>query len=170
MSFRITWKVHLKCVLMSLIFIIFYYNPTNRIIGNFFGNSFIFYPTKYLIVNFYLYVILLMVPITIVHEVTHGFIYTIFGGKVKYGFKGIYAYTQEISKKPIDRIEFLVVLLCPMVIISVLSLLLPIEIGGMVFILNALGSCGDLYMAIALSKCGSHSRIIDRSYGFDVIQ
>jgi uncharacterized integral membrane protein len=170
MSFRITWKVHLKCVLMSLIFIIFYSNNTNRIIENFFENTFIFYPTKYLIINFYLYVILLMVTITIVHEVTHGYIYTVFGGKVKYGFKGIYAYTEKASEKSIGRIQFLVVLLSPMVIISLLSLLLPIEIGGMVFILNALGSCGDLYMAIVLSKFDSHCRIIDRNYGFDVIQ
>ena len=110
-----------------------------------------------------------MVPITIVHEVTHSYIYTIFSGKVKYGFKGIYDYAKEISEKSIDRVEFLIVLLSPMVIISVLSLLLPIQIGGMVFILNALGSCGDLYMAIALSKFDSHCRIIDRCYGFDVI-
>jgi hypothetical protein len=170
MSFKITWKVHLKCVLMSLIFIIFYYHSTNIIIGSFFENNYIFYPTKYIILNFYLYVILLMIPITMVHEVTHGIIYTIFGGKVKYRFKKGYANTQEVSEKPIDRAQFLVVLLSPMVVISLLSLLLPIWIGGMVFILNALGSCGDLYMAIALSKYDLHSRIIDRDYGFDIIQ
>ena len=111
-----------------------------------------------------------MIPITMVHERTHGIVYTFFGGKVKYGFKGIYAYTQEISEKPIGRVEFLIVLLSPMVVISLLSLLLPIWIGGMVFILNALGSCGDLYMAITLSKYDWHSKIIDKSYGFDIIE
>lgn len=169
MSFRITWKVHLKCVLISLIFIAFYYNSTNIIIGKFFENNNIFYPTKYIILNFYLYIILLMIPITMVHEVTHGIIYTSFGGKVKYGFKGIYAYTKEISEKPIGRTEFLIVLLSPIVVISLLSLLLPTWIGSMVFLLNALGSCGDLYMAIALSKYDSHSKIIDKNYGFDII-
>jgi hypothetical protein len=104
-----------------------------------------------------------------VHEVIHGITYSIFGGKVKYGFKGIYAYTMEVSEKPIERTKFLVVLLMPITVISLLALLLPSWLGGMIYFLNLLGSTGDLYMAIFLIKLDSNSRIIDKKYGFDVV-
>lgn len=42
-----------------------------------------------------------MIPITLIHELIHGCAYATFGGKIKFGFKGIYAYAQEISEKPI---------------------------------------------------------------------
>lgn len=110
-----------------------------------------------------------MIPITIVHELIHGTTYRIFGGKVKYGFKGIYAYTHEVSELALDRSKFLVVLLAPVVIISLVSLCLPIWLGGMIYFLNLLGSVGDLYMAFILCRYRNESRIIDRKYGFGVI-
>ncbi|WP_077848217.1 DUF3267 domain-containing protein [Clostridium puniceum] len=72
---------------------------------------------------------------SIVHEIIHGAAYKLFGGKVKFGFKGIYAYTMEISGKKITRLQFLIVLLAPLICISILSLLFPVWLGGMIFFL-----------------------------------
>jgi Protein of unknown function (DUF3267). len=96
--------------------------------------------------------------------------FTLFGGKVRYGFKIIYAYTQEISEMPIQRYKFIIILLMPTLVISFASLLLPAWLGGMVFFLNLLGASGDIYMTLLLllryrNKC----KIIDRRYGFDVV-
>jgi hypothetical protein len=93
----------------------------------------------------------------------------VFGGKVRYGFKGIYAYTMEVSEKPIQRVKFLVVLLLPVTAISLFTLLLPLWLGGMVFFLNLIGSSGDLLMAVSLMKLDSGSMIIDRNHGYDVV-
>jgi hypothetical protein len=95
--------------------------------------------------------------------------YKLFGGKVKFGFKGIYAYTQEISGLPIQRTKFLIVLLMPTVIISIISVLLPGWLGGIVYLLNLLGSSGDLFMSFKLCMYKSNSRINDRNYGFDIV-
>jgi hypothetical protein len=40
----------------------------------------------------------------------------------------------------------------------------------MLFLLNLVGSTGDLYMAFYLCKLSNGSKIIDRNYGFDVIE
>jgi hypothetical protein len=100
------------------------------------------------------------VPVIAVHEVLHGLAYIMFGGKVRHGFKGIYAYTIEVSEKPIQRVKFLIVLLLPITTISLFSLLLPLWLGGMVYFLNLLGSSGDLLMAVSLKKLDSESKIV----------
>ncbi len=99
----------------------------------------------------------------------HGLAYKLFGGKIKYGFRVIYAYTREISELPLHKIKFLIVLLAPVVIISAATLVLPTWIGSTLYVLNLLGSTGDLYMAFYLLKFDSNAKIIDKPYGFDVV-
>ncbi|MBX4265796.1 DUF3267 domain-containing protein [Clostridium estertheticum] len=169
MSFKITWKTHIMCIIIAFVTVKLLGSSTDNILDNFFLKPYIFYPTKYLVINFCLYVLLLMIPISIVHESIHGLAYRIFGGKVKYGFKGIYAYTQEISGIPIDRTKFLIILLSPLTIMSIATLLLPSWLGGIIFLLNLLGASGDLYMSFKLIKYDSNSKIVDRIYGFDVV-
>ena len=169
MSFKITWKTHLICFLLVLILVVTMGNILNVILDNYFAKDFIYYPTYNLIANMYIHIIILMIPISIVHELIHGFTYRLFGGKVKYGFKIIYAYTHEVSGLPLERIKFLIVLLAPVVIISLMSLILPNWLGGMIYLLNLLGSVGDLYMAFVLCRYKNESRIIDKEYGFDVV-
>ena len=144
-------------------------SSVGNIVENFILNPFILYPTKNLIINFYIYVLLFMIPISIVHEGIHGLLYKAFGGTVKYGFKGIYAYTQEISEIAIDRIKFLIILLAPLAVISIMTLFLPLWLGGMIFFLNLLGASGDLYMSYRLIRYDWNSKIVDRRYGFDVV-
>jgi len=45
---------------------------------------------------------------------------------------------------------------------------MPSWLGGMVFLLNLLGASGDIYMYLFLCKFNYESKIIYRSYGFDV--
>ena len=170
MSFKLTWKSHVICILISVI-LVFILNPIfDGVISELFHQNIIFYPTKNLILNYYIYIIVLMILISVVHEIIHGAAYKLFGGKVKFGFKGIYAYTMEVSGKEIPRLEFLIVLLGPLTAISILSLLLPGWLGRMIFLLNLIGSSGDIYMALFLCRFSYESKIIDRSYGFDVVE
>lgn len=92
------------------------------------------------------------------------------GGKIKFGFKGIYAYTQEISGVILHRTKFAVILLAPVTIISLITLLITSSLGTLIFLLNFLGSTGDIIMAIYLCKSSGNSYIKDREYGFDIIE
>ncbi len=170
MSFKLTWKSHVICFLISIILTVLMNSFIDALCSELFAQNIIFYPTKNLIVNFYILTILLMVPISIVHERIHGAAYKVFGGKVRFGFKGIYAYTMEVSEIEIPRNKFLLVLISPLIIISILSMLLPVWLGELVFLLNLLGASGDIYMALFLCRFSYKSKIIDRSYGFDVVQ
>jgi hypothetical protein len=169
MSFKITWKTHVICILIALIIVELLGSTADNIMDNFFLRPFIFYPTKYVVINFYGYALLLMVPISITHECIHGLVFKAFGGKVKYGFKGIYAYTMEVSGLPINRTKFLIILLAPLTVISIATLVLPSSLGGVIFLLNLLGASGDLYMSFKLIRYDFNSRIVDRTYGFDVV-
>ncbi|MBK5240149.1 DUF3267 domain-containing protein [Clostridium sp.] len=169
MSFKISWKTHVICIFIALIIVKILGSNADSIIDNFFLRPFIFYPSEYLVINFFIYALLLMVPISIIHESIHGFAFKVFGGKVKYGFKGIYAYTMEISQLPIERTKFLIILLAPVTVMSIASLLLPTSLGGVIFLFNLLGASGDLYMSYRLMKCHFNSKIVDRIYGFDVV-
>ena len=152
---------------------IFHSNILNSFVGttleNFITAIYLLYPAKHLILYSFLSIFLLMAPITAIHEAIHGITYIIFGGKVKYGFKGIYAYTMEVSEKPLEITKFLVILLMPVTVISLLSLLLPNWLGNMVYLLNLIGSPGDLFMAFSLIKFDHSCKIIDRNYGFDIV-
>jgi hypothetical protein len=110
-----------------------------------------------------------MLPMSVYHELIHGISFKLLGGKVVYGFKGIYAYTQEVSGKKIRRNMFLIVLLMPLTVISILCFFVNSRIFDMVFLLNLLGSSGDIFLGLSLSKYNSKSFIIDRKYGYDVI-
>ena len=162
MSFKLTWKSHVICFLISIILMILLNSFIDALCSDLFAQNIIFCPTKNLIVNFYVLTIFLMVPISIVHEGIHGAAYKLFGGKVRFGFKVIYAYTMEISEMKIPRNKFFVILLSPLIIISILSMLLPAWLGEMVFLLNLLGASGDIYMALFLCKFNYKSKIIDR--------
>jgi len=169
MSFKITWKTHVICTIIAFLLAKGLGSTATNILETFFLKPFISYPTANEIINFYIYILLLMIPISIVHEGIHGFAYKAFGGKVKYGFKGIYAYTQEVSEMPIDRSKFLIILLAPLTIMSVATLFLPVWLGGIIFLLNLLGASGDLYMSYRLIRYDASSKIVDRIYGFDVV-
>lgn len=112
---------------------------------------------------------MILIPLTIIHELLHGIAYRIFRGKLKYGFNGIYAYTLEASGKALHRTKLLLMLLAPVTFISLASLLIPVAIDGLLFLLNLSGSNGDLLMALYLCKLSNDNYIIDRKHSFDIV-
>ncbi|MFA9398529.1 MAG: DUF3267 domain-containing protein [Clostridiaceae bacterium] len=169
MSFKISWKIHVLSLLMQLVFGLLMVDCIDSIFFEFTMNNNIFYITNNILLNFMIFVVVLFIPITIVHEGIHGMTYKIFGGRVKFGFKGIYAYTEEVSGVSIHRTKFLIILLTPLIVISILSLFIPGPIGSLIFILNLFGSAGDILMAFSLCKTREYSYIVDKDYGFDII-
>lgn len=164
MEFKITNKLHLKLLAIALIFSVVFNKYLNTIIFSFFKKSMDIF--NYSITISFILLIFTIIMITIVHELIHGLTFTIFGGTVKYKFKFIYAATLETTGIPISLIQFTIILLAPVTIISLLSLLLPRWLGNLIFISNLIGSIGDLYMAIGLIKYPLSSKIIDRPYGY----
>ncbi|NFE80036.1 metalloprotease family protein [Clostridium sporogenes] len=166
MEFKITNKLHLKLLAITLIFSIIFHNYLNTIIFNFFKKSMNIF--NYSITISFILLMATITMLTMAHELIHGLTFTIFGGTVKYKFKVIYAATEEISNKPMSLIKFTIILLSPVTIISLLSLLLPRWLGNLIFISNLIGSVGDLYMALGLVKYPYNSKIIDKPYGYYV--
>lgn len=120
----------------------------------------------------FIYLVLIIVfsifIITSFHESIHAAFYLIYGGKIKLGFKKCCVYTQEISSKSIASHKFIIILLAPAIIISITSLLVPL-IGLFLLCINLIGCSGDFYMSFLVLNFNEDSKIIDRSYGFDVV-
>lgn len=169
MSFKISYKTHIICFLIGLLVTILLGKLVDKILIDYIVAIIHYWSSNNMIIKFYGFIIILLIPIILIHELIHGAVYTIFGGKVRYGFKGVYAYTQEISESPIEKRKFMLILLAPLIIISPIIIIVSSWLGGLIFLLNLLGSSGDIYMAITLIKYPANSKIIDRSYGYDVI-
>ena len=61
-------------------------------------------------------------------------------------------------------------LLSPVTIISVFCLFTNNEIGFFAFLLNLVGSTGDILMSIYLCRGNENSYVVDKPYGFDLVQ
>jgi hypothetical protein len=168
MVFKVTWRTHIACLEVSLIFALLMNNPVNSILQDFINSISPYYPVENIVINFYICISVLLLIISVVHEGIHAIMYILFSGKVRFGFKFIYAYTHEISSIALERIKFLIILLAPLVMISLTSVVLG-HIGGMVYLINLLGSSGDILMSLILCRYHPGCKIIDRSYGFEVI-
>lgn len=171
MSFKISWKTYLWFNVIVAVIAILMYDSIKvmsmyAVVDIFYILGFV--SEGYIIILSILYMALIMVPVGMFHELLHGLTYKVLGGRVKIGFRGIYAYCQETSGIQLTRTQFLVVLLMPVTIISVISMILPYKWGLIVFILNLLGSSGDIFMALWLCRVKSAAKIVDKSYGFDV--
>lgn len=168
MSFKITWKTHIKIYSIAVIIGFILYNQINAMNEICIQNIQYLHQSKYIFISYLIYNIVIMIPITLIHEIIHGISYVLLKGRIRIGFKGIYAYCQEISGIELTINKFLLVLLMPVTVISLLSMILPFRVGLQIYLLNLLGSSGDLYMALWLFRLKSDAKIIDRSYGFDV--
>ncbi|MEW8994433.1 DUF3267 domain-containing protein [Clostridium sp.] len=169
MSFKVTWKLHIFCFTITYLVCLLVQEYILNLFIWLLEQEWIIAIAGNIYVDLALFIVFLFIPITIVHEALHGVAYTMFGGKVKYGFKGVCAYTQEVSGVVLHRSKFLIVLLLPLTVISLISICVGGSIGAAIFLFNTLGSVGDLIMAFYLCKSNENSYIEDKSYGFDVI-
>ena len=172
MSYKITWKTHIISFFITIGITFLFYNQIEIIIDNLIIQSFMQFLTASIFINVILIFTFAMFLITELHESAHGAANILFNGKVKYGFRGIYAYTQETTGRALSINEFTIVLLAPLMVISVLAFAMMIFnywTGNILFILNLLGSSGDIYMAVSLSSYKYNSSIVDKPYGFDIL-
>ncbi|SHJ99704.1 Putative zincin peptidase [Clostridium cavendishii DSM 21758] len=164
MSFIITKKTHILCLVIACIIVVLQMDTIIKI-----NADIIELFQSHVVLKYYLMLLVISVINTIAHELIHGLAYKMFGGKFKIGFKGIFAYTKETTGIRLTVIEFTIVLLAPVTLISVISLFIPI-VGGLIFYINLLGSTGDLLMAFWLIRADKNSLILDTDKGFDVIK
>lgn len=169
MYFKRTLKT--KAVCFSMAYIIYYFmrNYINMLLFNLLYKNIIWTITNNLLVDIVLFFLILMIPITMVHEWCHGILLKFFGGKVKYQWKGIYLSAKEVSKVPIQRTKFLLILLLPVTVISLIAKLIPGWLGGVVLVINLFKSTEDLLMISFLLKGNSNTYIICQEDGFEMV-
>jgi hypothetical protein len=169
MIFKISTSMQIKCFFISAALAAAMYKTILNLNQVYFTSGVAFMPTSVPVVNYFIIVLLVLIPITAIHELIHGAFYRIFGGRPVYGFKGVYAYTMESTNKPIPRNSFLILMLAPVTVISFVCAFIPGVWGSVVMVLNLLGSSGDIYMAWGLRKLPPGCSIIDRSFGYEAI-
>lgn len=167
MSFKINWKFHIKAYLLAAFIFIILYREINLSMQNFI--YFIVISLNMNIIAMILFLLVAFILMCLVHEIVHGVMYIVMGGKIKIGCKLIYMYTCEVSQKQFTRIQFLLIIMSPVVILSLLSLILPVWLGSLIYVLNLLGSTGDICMGICLCRYNYRNSFIDREYGFDIV-
>lgn len=169
MTYKITPKLHIIC--LSLSFILFYllYSFVTNCTEQLFMSKLIEYPTQSITLNYFILSLGLVAVISVIHELIHAFCYKIFGGKPIIGFKYIYAYTMETSKVAISANKFVIILLAPLVVISLITLPFNNWILNYVFFLNLVGATGDIVMTLVVLRYGKNGKIIDNKKGFEVV-
>lgn len=169
MFFKTSLKT--KAICFSLSYMIYYFMRTyvNMLLFNLLYQNLIWTITNNLIADILLFFIIFMIPVNIVHEWCHGVMLKFFGGKVKYEWKGIFLRVQEVSKVPIHRTKFLIILLLPVTAISVIAKLIPGWLGGVVLILNLFKSTEDILKVLYLFKGNSNTYVIYREDGFEMV-
>lgn len=106
--------------------------------------------------------------VMLLHELVHGFFFKYYSkGKVKYGFKGIYAYA-GCPDYYFRKNEFIIIGLAPFVILNFLMVLMLLFIKGsffyvlyIIFTVHFVGCIGDLYVVIKLIKYKPETLIRD---------
>lgn len=169
MTYKISTKLHLFCLVAGFSTYFLFYDFVNRAIEKMSNTSMIVYPTSNLTVNFLLQSLFMVAVMSLVHEVIHKFFYERFGGKAIIGFKGIYAYTQEVSKVAISTWKFVIILLMPLILISLATLPFHQWYTDLIFFYNLVGSTGDIVMTVIVLKYGAKGKIIDEDKGFTIV-
>ncbi|WP_163194244.1 DUF3267 domain-containing protein [Clostridium thermarum] len=169
MRFQNTWKTRGICFALSYVVYYFMRDYVNQILFKLLFNDIIWNLTNNLVVDVIIFFMGLMIPINLFHELIHGIVYRLFGGKVKYEFKGIYINAREISSISIHRSKFLLVLIAPLTVISLLSMLIPGWVGGMILLLNIFKSTGDILKIFYILKGNSNTYIVNKKDGFEIV-
>ena len=112
MSFKVSWELHMLCIIFGFIICFMLQNSIANIFINLFSENKIFPFIGNVYLDMVIFISLLFIPITFVHEILHGFAYELFGGKVKYGSRRIiYAYAQETSGIALQAIAIAILLI-----------------------------------------------------------
>jgi hypothetical protein len=116
-----------------------------------------------------------IIAMVILHEAIHGLFFHLFtGGKVKFAFKGAYAYAAAPDWY-VDKAPYMLISLAPLVLITVLGviLLLFVPVGWispvmLLIALNASGAIGDIYVFFLLLRTPGDVLIQDFGEQMDI--
>ncbi|MBV4417482.1 hypothetical protein [Clostridium tyrobutyricum] len=111
MSFKVSWELHTLCIIFGFIICFMLQNSIANIFINLFSENKILPFIDNMYLDMIIFISILVIPITFVHEIIHGFAYELFGGKVKYGSRIIYAYAQETSGIALQGIAIAILLI-----------------------------------------------------------
>ncbi len=110
----------------------------------------------------------------ILHELVHGITMKLCGTKkVKYGFKGVYAFAG--SEDYYDKKSYLIIALAPVVLwglfLTLLSILVPTQWFWVVYLIqisNVSGAAGDMYVTARFRKLPDDILVKDYGVGMTV--
>jgi hypothetical protein len=127
------------------------------------GSSFVVHPI------FFRNLGLALIAVLILHEFVHGLFYWLFSSqRPTFGFQGLLPYTASPSGVYFPRIQFIIIGLSPLVLLTAVGLLL-IVIVPIIFVpfllffivFNAAGAAGDLIMVLQLMPFSSDTMMED---------
>lgn len=85
MSFKISWKVHALCILIGFVIAFVMRSILQEFLFNLFYYDYIINFTGNEIIDVLLLFAIMLVPITLIHELLHAAAYKTFGHKVRIG-------------------------------------------------------------------------------------
>lgn len=164
MKFTITKSLHIKVFVIALAIAYVLYDQINATLMDYQVDIFNITDS---IVLYWVALLAIVLVMSFIHEIFHAMAYMVFGGKVQIGFKGIYAYTKEISGLSIKGIQMIIILLTPVIIMSTPLLFSSHWLFRFVFIFNLVGSLGDIFMTLFILKNkGFRKKVTDLDDGF----
>jgi hypothetical protein len=123
-----------------------------------------------------LVVVFLGTAFIIPHEWLHGLAIRYYGGKPRYGVgvaHFILPYAYATTEHEFSRNQFIVVLLTPLVVLTLVGVLLMIGLEWSLLIvpltLNAAGAVADVWMALNVLSYPAHVRIVDHEGGVRIL-
>ena len=164
---RLALLINLLCLAIAAVFAIpaHFYIPITSLYDRSQGT--VAYAVRFsvLLIGMILYIVL--------HELVHGITMKVFGTKkVKYGFKGLYAFAG--SDDYYDKKSYITIALAPIVvwglILAVTCVLVPREwfwVAYFIQLLNLSGAAGDLFVTVKFSRLPKD--ILVRDYGVGMI-
>ncbi|MDT8718749.1 DUF3267 domain-containing protein [Clostridium sp. 19966] len=169
MIYKNTKKIHALSVLLGYFILFLMRGYISNILMQILLDNKNLVITSNFLLDICLYIILFVIVVKLVHEFVHGTVIKIFGGTVKYKFKGFFVSAEEISEKEMNRTEFLIVLTAPLLVISLLTAAFSIWQIKLIFLINIFMSIEDIIKTLYLLKAKSESKIIMKDYGFDIV-
>ncbi|WP_238860132.1 hypothetical protein [Clostridium sp. YIM B02569] len=95
MSFKVSWKLHIVCFLLAYAFCYIEQNRISDLFVSLLSQNELIDFTGNTLMYLIIFLIVIFIPITFVHELLHGAVYKLFGGKIRFGFKGCYVWCED---------------------------------------------------------------------------
>lgn len=119
---------------------------------------------------------IVIIIVALIHELTHGLVYSLFGAKLKFGYKFMSLYTIDVSGKLYNMVQSGFIFFSPLMFISLILVLLIYLMPNMFYFIlygllfNISGSIGDILLFMFILYKGTHCKIKDEDNGFGIYE